>query len=267
MSGAVYVALLIFALVSGSQLAFISVFSLITIVAIFEYLTISNPEGGKLVKLLDVIGAVLMFIGLPLSVFDNPLYILPFVGYVIVRQTVQLYIPQENALKSLSASLASQLYIALPLSLMSFTFHVFGWEVILAMFVMIWLNDTGAYCVGCTCGKHRLFERISPKKSWEGFFGGLLFTVLAGVAASLWLSDKFTTELAQFNMIEWILFGVLVTVFSTWGDLCESLLKRTAGVKDSGNIIPGHGGILDRIDSMLFVVPVTFIFCLIVAAL
>lgn len=233
----------------------------------YEYLMLSNPEGGKAVKILDVIGAVLMFVGLPLSLFDIPMYILPFVGYLIIRQTVQLYIPKENALKSLSASLSSQLYVALPLTLMALTHYVFGWEVILVMFVMIWLNDTGAYCVGCTFGKNKLFERISPKKSWEGFLGGLLFTVLAGVVAFLWLSDKFTTDLAQFNMIEWVLFGALVTAFSTWGDLCESLLKRTAGVKDSGNIIPGHGGILDRIDSMLFVAPVTFIFCIIVAAL
>ena len=267
MSGVVYVALLIFALASGSQLAFLTIFSLIAVIAVYEFQTLSNPEGGKAVKLLDVIGSVLMFIGLPLSVLDNPLYLVPFVAYLIIRQTVQLYIPKENAAKSLTASLSSHFYISLPLSLMAYTFYTFGWEVILAMFVMIWLNDTGAYCVGCTCGKNRLFERISPKKSWEGFFGGLAFDILAGVAASLWLSGVFTTDLAHLSMLQWILFGILISVFSTWGDLSESLLKRTVGVKDSGNIIPGHGGILDRIDSLLFAAPVTFIFCLIASAL
>ena len=124
--------------------------------------------------------------------------------------------------------------------------HTYGMLIALFMFVCIWLNDTGAYLVGCTIGKHRLFERISPKKSWEGFFGGMVFCIAAGAFAHLLIGG---------SQAIWIPFAIIVSVFATWGDLVESLIKRTAGVKDSGNIMPGHGGVLDRIDSLLFVAP------------
>jgi phosphatidate cytidylyltransferase len=122
---------------------------------------------------------------------------------------------------------------------------------ILWMFALIWINDTGAYCVGSTMGKHRLCERLSPKKSWEGFFGGMAFCIIASGIYAL---------IAHGDMLTSIAFGLLVCVFATWGDLFESMLKRSAGVKDAGNIIPGHGGVLDRIDSLLFVAPAAAIF-------
>jgi phosphatidate cytidylyltransferase len=127
---------------------------------------------------------------------------------------------------------------------------------------MIWLNDTGAYCVGSLLGKHRLCERLSPKKSWEGFFGGLVFCIAAGIVASYILSDSIYSF-----MIITISLGVVVCVFATVGDLFESLIKRTLHVKDSGNLIPGHGGILDRIDSLLFVAPAVFFFYALVMSL
>ena len=145
----------------------------------------------------------------------------------------------------------------MPLASLSILYLIGGKEITLCMFILIWLSDTGAFCVGSLCGKHKLFERISPKKSWEGFFGGLLFCIAAGAAfhylfdiLDLWTS---------------MLFGAIVCVFGTWGDLVESLIKRSLGVKDSGNILPGHGGILDRIDSLLLVVPATILFLLIVS--
>ena len=119
---------------------------------------------------------------------------------------------------------------------------------LMLIFVMIWMNDTGAFLVGCTIGKHRLFERISPKKSWEGFWGGMAFSILSGVLY-YYLIDK-TNGLAFY-----IIMGVVTSIFATFGDLVESMFKRSIGVKDSGNLIPGHGGILDRIDSLLFVLP------------
>ncbi len=125
----------------------------------------------------------------------------------------------------------------------------------LLIFIMIWLNDTGAFLVGSAIGRHRLFERLSPKKSWEGFFGGLLFCLIAGYLAPILSADDF----AGYPM-RYVGLGVLVCVFSTWGDLFESMIKRAAGVKDSGNILPGHGGMLDRIDSILFVVPASLVY-------
>ena len=116
---------------------------------------------------------------------------------------------------------------------------------------MIWCNDTGAYVIGSKFGQHgryRLFPRISPKKSWEGFIGGIFFSVVAAVLMSLFMDNMLSMPLM-------IGLGFLVSIFATWGDLAESLVKRTVGVKDSGKFMPGHGGILDRIDSLLLVIP------------
>lgn len=123
---------------------------------------------------------------------------------------------------------------------------------LIALFATIWINDTGAYIIGVSFGKHRLFERVSPKKSWEGFFGGALAALAAGYVFSVFIPDL--------TLVQWLLFSQIVVVFGTFGDLIESLLKRTIGTKDSGNILPGHGGFLDRFDSMLLAAPVIFIY-------
>ena len=120
------------------------------------------------------------------------------------------------------------------------------------------MNDTGAYLVGCTIGRHRLFERISPKKSWEGFWGGLLFSALTALAYFYFINNE-APNFAN-SIVFYIGLGLVVPVFATFGDLVESMFKRSIGVKDSGNLIPGHGGILDRIDSLLFVIPAVYIY-------
>ncbi|MDE6280052.1 MAG: phosphatidate cytidylyltransferase, partial [Paramuribaculum sp.] len=115
--------------------------------------------------------------------------------------------------------------------------------------IMLWLNDTGAYCVGSLMGRHRLCERLSPKKSWEGFWGGMFFTAVGAVLLMPWYMPG----------TPWIFgagTGIIISIAATWGDLVESMLKRSQGVKDAGNILPGHGGILDRIDSLLLAAPV-----------
>lgn len=177
---------------------------------------------------------------------------------LLLRYTMELYYKEENPVNTLARSIFAQVYLGLPLGLMQNleTFNDGGsWGhgyALLAIFIMIWLNDTGAFCVGSLMGKNRLFERLSPKKSWEGFFGGLLFNIIAGVVFCLWCPNAFAIHE---NLWVWIGLAITVTVFSTWGDLLESLIKRTYNVKDSGHWIPGHGGILDRIDSLLFVAP------------
>jgi phosphatidate cytidylyltransferase len=117
---------------------------------------------------------------------------------------------------------------------------------IIALLIFIWVNDTGAYVIGVRFGKHRLCERISPKKSWEGFFGGLMFTVISGLIIAY-----YNPQIAWYH---WIVLSVAVVIFGTYGDLFESLLKRTIEIKDSGCSLPGHGGFLDRFDSMLLAV-------------
>ena len=167
-----------------------------------------------------------------------------------VRVIMQLYLHTTDPVRDIALSGMSVVYVALPLTAAVWFYYLFGPQVLLLVFIMIWLNDTGAFLVGSMIGRHRLFERLSPKKSWEGFWGGLLFCVLAG-----WLANMFFPGYFGGSPLLYVILGIVVSVFSTWGDLFESMLKRTVGVKDSGNILPGHGGMLDRIDSLLFVVP------------
>lgn len=154
-------------------------------------------------------------------------------------------------MSSLAYTFLAMAYIALPLALAAMMSDYSMRYLLLLVFVMIWINDTGAFLTGTAFGRHRLYERLSPKKSWEGFFGGLVFSAATGFVAALVLPQY----LSFLNPLVGALLGVAVSVLATWGDLFESLLKRTAGVKDSGHIMPGHGGILDRIDSFLFVIP------------
>ena len=129
----------------------------------------------------------------------------------------------------------------------------------LSVFVFLWINDSGAYCCGSLLGRHKLFPRISPGKSWEGSIGGFVF--VAAAAALIWyLTDLYGVNDLQLNLWQWIGLGLVVAVFGTWGDLVESLFKRTLGIKDSGNILPGHGGMLDRFDSSLLAIPAAVVY-------
>ena len=124
----------------------------------------------------------------------------------------------------------------------------------LSVFVFLWVNDTGAYCVGSLLGRHKLFPRISPGKSWEGCIGGAVF-----VLAAAYLIGEYI-DMGILNTLQWLGLGLVVVVFGTWGDLVESLFKRTLGIKDSGNILPGHGGMLDRFDSSLLAIPAAVVY-------
>ena len=222
----------------------------------------------KISLLLNCIGSATLF-G---SVF---LYKMQVVGkeimlvyllYLIILFISGLYRKDEKVLKSWAYALMGQLYVALPFSLLSIIslteVSFFGIEIVqnteyspfllLALFVFIWVNDTGAYLVGSQIGKNRLFERISPKKSWEGFIGGITLAMLFGYLSSFVLTDD-----AEFQCVG---MGLVVSVLAKWGDLSESLMKRTIGVKDSGDFLPGHGGILDRFDSVLLAAPAFLIY-------
>ena len=128
----------------------------------------------------------------------------------------------------------------------------------LSIFIFLWTNDTGAYCSGSLFGKHKLFPRISPAKSWEGSIGGGILVVI--VAALIGYSTTNESGVNMLTIPQWIGLGIVVAVFGTWGDLVESLFKRTLGVKDSGNILPGHGGMLDRFDSSLMAIPAAVVY-------
>lgn len=164
----------------------------------------------------------------------------------------ELFRKKEDPLSNISVALAGLAYVALPLCLLcalAFVGGIYSPWLTLAIIGVVAVNDTFAYLTGILLGRHKLFERISPKKSWEGFFGGLLFAVAASVLFG---------HLMGGSLIFWGGLGVVIVGGAVLGDFIESLLKRSAGVKDSGNILPGHGGLLDRVDSLLFTVPLVY---------
>jgi phosphatidate cytidylyltransferase len=175
---------------------------------------------------------------------------------VIAVFIAELYSASRAPFMNIAGVLLGVIYIALPLSLTTaLSLHEGNYDhrILLAVFIFLWSNDVGAYCFGMMFGrkgKHKLFERISPKKSWEGFFGG----IIASLAAAFILSSVWGGRYG-FGDIHWFAMAIIISLSGTFGDLAESMLKRAAGVKDSGKMIPGHGGILDRFDSALFALP------------
>lgn len=267
LSGIVYVALIVTAVILGNPW-FSALMGVFVLIGMIEFQNITKIQGVKstgveiVARVLDIVAAValcvvpavgqLSFDGLgTLSLFA--------MIYPVIRCSLALADKSEHAFRSTALSLMSVGYIGLAMGLFNVS-CVFGTthmsELALGMFILIWLNDTGAYCVGTLLGRHSLCKRLSPKKSIEGFVGGLVFCVVAGVV----LSTCF--DFTVFTLVQYIVYGVIVSIAATFGDLFESLIKRRFGVKDSGSIIPGHGGILDRIDSLLFVGPVTLVFLL-----
>ena len=250
-SGVVYVALIVGAIFAG-HLIFAALTAIFAALAVNEFSTIVNSGSRNrpvATAVWDIVGAVALVFSQAVS--DS--FMIALVGvmvfYFLVRNVLALYDHSEHPFRNAAWSATAIVTIALPLALLNTVYGGgAGRNLVLAIFVMIWLNDTGAYCTGSLLGRHKMFPRVSPKKSWEGFAGGLLFCVAAAVGA--WCFG-----IQGWDLWQWLVAGAVACAASTYGDLFESLLKRNAGIKDSGNLIPGHGGILDRIDSLLMVAP------------
>lgn len=268
-TGIIYVALIVAAVLLGGWW-FVGLFTIFAMLATHEFSTLCNAEsGGENISTLvtDMTGTLIMVIGLccvnmglltphTTAVLGGTFFTL-YLIYLILRLVMQLYSHETSPLNNLAYSYMGQLYIALPLGIMSMYYTLpDGKSLLLAMFVMIWLNDTGAYCTGSLIGKHKLFPRISPGKTWEGFFGGVVFVI----GSAFVMKYCFPIYFESISIVALCGMGITVALFATWGDLVESLLKRTLGVKDSGNLLPGHGGILDRIDSLLLVIPASLVY-------
>ncbi|MEE1203215.1 MAG: phosphatidate cytidylyltransferase [Bacteroidales bacterium] len=256
LTGAVYVISVIVATCINKYVAAIY-FGIIVLLGLKEFLQIAISKGIHQNKVMVYLSSVLIYASVVAFAWNAQPYasILMFSGLLSVLGMLisALYLKNETPFTSLAYSFTSILYITLPLALSNMIYAMqsdVNCNLLLAIFIFAWCNDTFAYLVGCKFGKKRLFERHSPKKSWEGFFGGLSATIIAAVVMYLIYGN---------GLVAWLLIAILTSVVGTLGDLVESMFKRQMGVKDSGNILPGHGGILDRFDILLLVLPAVWI--------
>ena len=253
LTGLAYILVIIAGIIGGAY-SFLALFSTITVLCLREFYHLIHAQ--KQIRInpwYHCPGGLLLFVStwLYAAGIVSHVIFLSYIIYVALVLILELYEKQKDPIMHSACIFLGQCYIALPLALLNaLAFRAgeggenpYDWVYLLALFVFIWVNDTGAYLIGSKFGKHRLFERISPKKSWEGFFGGLFFS-----AASSFVFAHYNPEIPYYH---WMSLAIVVAVFGTWGDLIESLMKRTLGVKDSGNTLPGHGGFLDRFDSLL----------------
>ena len=268
-SGVIYIALIVAAilLLDNSPVMYLLVFPLLIVLGISEMVTMAKDDATQswLVNIIDMLGGVGLFVAFYMhyegeTMQSRALWLLPIAFYLILRTIAQLYRPQQNAVHSLERSFFSLGYVALPVALLNCVMSITAPRLLLGIFMFIWLYDTGAYCFGMLLGRHRLFERVSPKKSWEGVIGGIVACLVGAWVTHNWFDEFFQVP----DLTTWIGLSLVVAVFATFGDLVESLIKRTDGVKDSGNILPGHGGILDRIDSLLLVAPAVLIYLMLI---
>jgi phosphatidate cytidylyltransferase len=242
------------------QYVYAVVFTFFLLFTLFEFYKISENIGYEPSIKIGLICSFLLFVIFFLAAGHVIPYQYIFLSILIPLFTLlpDLFDRRKNGFKNSMITIAGIIYIALPFSLLNFIIYpgisaksdFYPW-VLIGIFLIIWMYDSMAYVFGSMLGKHKICERISPKKSWEGLIGGAVFAVIMAIVNSL-----FFHELSLFN---WIVIAVLIVVFGTSGDFFESKLKREAGVKDSGNILPGHGGMLDRFDTVLFAVPVIFV--------
>lgn len=272
-SGLIFVAILVGVPFLGETMYHI-LFYCIGFGIVDELVRLINKSGkAKLDRVTPLIGFALLSIifGSLKFVFEEPLNIvvlvLVFVLLVLFVFGTELYRKKKEPINDLAYWSFVQFYVSLSFGII----HVMPFIPVngfipeysplipLAMFAFIWSTDTGAFCIGSLIGKHKLFPRISPNKSWEGAVGGVIVAMLAGYIFSLFFDIM--------NVYEWVGMALVVAVFGIFGDLVESLLKRTWGIKDSGSIMPGHGGFLDRFDSSLFAIPASALYLFLLAVL
>ena len=271
-SGALFVACMV-GCILWDPCAYATLFLLICVLAVDEFhRLVQSPRALRIYAFIATVLLCVMIDCLAWRVDGNPanyhalgvILACAYLPIMIFALMDEIWNHSERPLQNWGNLFISQMMIALPLASTAFLFFLDKW-LLLALFVLIWVNDTGAYCVGSltalrSTGNHKMTPHISPKKSWEGLFGGFFFA-LAG-AFLLWCFGWFDAIIVEGRgLITTAIFAFLVTAFGTMGDLMESLMKRSLGVKDSGKFLPGHGGVLDRFDSVLLAAPIITAFC------
>ena len=262
LTGIVFVGVLVGAIIYG-PLTFGLLFALITGMSIWEFSSLINHKDDVYVnRFITTLAGIYLFLAFHLYIGYSEInpaiasggIFIPYLILILYLLISELYYDRPNPIANWGYAMLAQFYIALPfalLNLLAFTYNPelthleYSWATPLSVFIFLWANDSGAYCSGMLLGKHRLFPRISPKKSWEGSIGGAILAIGVGYLLSIWFET---------DALIWMGLALVVVVFGTWGDLVESLLKRKLGIKDSGNILPGHGGMLDRFDSSLIAI-------------
>lgn len=251
-TGFFFVSFIILATVLGGWY-FQVLFGLVTVLTLNEFYTIfKNVTVKPNLSQGLIIGTLLYLLSLysinqqELNIYLIGLLVLlfPLVGFV------ELYRKNKTPFQNMGVTLIGLFYVVLPFILINvMRLNSDNYWPVLSIFILTWFSDTFAYLVGRKIGKRKLFERISPNKSWEGFIGGLVFSVLAGLVIAYFTEDSF---------VKYTLYGVIISSFGTLGDLIESMLKRSLKIKDSGTILPGHGGLLDRFDAVIFTIPIIY---------
>lgn len=241
-----------------SPVSFVFFFLVVMIIGLNEFYKLAEKLDYKPNKILTTLSSILIFTTL-LSVYTfenyNKILLALSILSILIVLIKTLFQEKIRPFKSVAGTFMAIFYVTMPLSLTNlivFESGKFEYELILASFILVWLSDTGGYFVGVKFGKRKLLERISPKKSWEGVLGSIIFSIIGALIISNYFSILQT--------FEWVILSIIICLSSILGDLIESMFKRDAKIKDTGNILPGHGGILDRFDSILFVVPMIYIF-------
>lgn len=262
-AGAIFVAVLLGAMLY-SKYTFGALFALMTILSVKEFCDlIKQYKDVTFSTAFAILGGLCLFSALFIKNHlggEHTLQLFaPYMAIVVYAFIRQLFDQRSKPLDNFAYFTLSQVYAALPFALLNplstagIEFNEsYSYVLPLSIFIFIWCNDSGAFCFGCTLGRHKMFERVSPKKTWEGFAGGALVAVVAGVVMSRYFDVM--------NIWEWVGMALVVVAAGTLGDLIESSMKREMQIKDSGNFLPGHGGILDRFDSTLLAAPAVIIY-------
>ena len=264
-TGVLFVAILVTCFLRPISMIFL--FALVTGLTVWEYGGLVNEwDDIQVNRFISTVAGVYLFLAFagyctgytPATVF------IPYLVTAIYLIISELFTKAPNPINNWAYTMLSQMYIALPYSMinvLAFQSNAggevsFNYMLPLSLFIFLWVNDTGAYCCGSLLGRHKLFPRVAPGKSWEGSIGGAIFVVIAAAVIGYLVGGM----QGGYSIPVWIGLGLTVVVFGTLGDLVESLFKRTLGIKDSGNILPGHGGMLDRFDSSLMAIPAAVIY-------
>lgn len=258
LTGSGLVAIMLISILFGVY-SFMIFFLALLIVSLYEFYKIFENSNKKPQVISGIVLGVLIFIinFFLASGYTKPHLMFSLIIIILYIVIAELFRKHTAPFENIAITVFGIVYIAIPIAMLwdlGFRSNIYQFNVhlILGFFLILWTYDSMAYIVGMAIGKHRLFERISPKKSWEGAIGGYIFSVLVA-----YIISKFYFDL---TFVQWGIYATLITVFGTFGDLAESMLKRSQDIKDSSSILPGHGGILDRFDSLFLAVPAVYLY-------